>query len=125
MGRWARVQPDALGLWCVDARDGAESRFSFRQLDEASRRGASFFHACGLRQGSRVLVLLPRRPQWWHAMLGLIRAGAVPVPTSPLLTRRELEYRLEVAEIDAVISDPEGADKFRLPDPQLSSIMRQ
>lgn len=112
MGRWARVQPDALGLWCVDARDGAESRFSFRQLDEASRRGASFFHACGLRQGSRVLVLLPRRPQWWHAMLGLIRAGAVPVPTSPLLTRRELEYRLEVAEIDAVISDPEGADKL-------------
>jgi len=35
-----------------------------------------------------VLLIWPRVPQWWIAMLGLIRLGAVPFPGTPLLTSK-------------------------------------
>lgn len=30
---------------------------------------------CGLKRGDRVLVILPRVPEWWLLSLGCIRAG--------------------------------------------------
>src|SRR5262245_38510915 len=83
--RWARDRPDGVALWCVD-ETGPEQKFSFRQLGEQLRRAAHFFSQAGIRRGDRVLVITPRIPQWWIALLGLIRLGAVPIPGTPLLT---------------------------------------
>jgi len=38
----------------------------------------------GIKRGDKVLLILPRVPEWWIAMLGLIRLGAVPAPGTPL-----------------------------------------
>jgi acyl-coenzyme A synthetase/AMP-(fatty) acid ligase len=111
MEHWAKVQPDTVGLWCVDAATGTEQKFTFRQLADASARAANVFHSAGVRRGDRVLVMLPRVPQWWIAMLGLIRLGAVPVPATLLLTPRDVAYRLQAARIRAVITNPEGTAK--------------
>ena len=111
MDRWAQIQPDAPGLWCVDAATGAERKFTFRQLAELSARAANVFQSAGVRRGDRVLVMLPRVPQWWLAMLGLIRLGAVPVPATLLLTPRDVAYRLQAARIRAVVTNPEGTAK--------------
>ena len=85
MERWARERPDAMALWWVDESGGQEQKFSFGQLAErfSSRR---HFLPPGHPRGDRVLVSLPRVPQWWIAMLGLMRLGAVPIPGTPLLT---------------------------------------
>jgi acetyl-CoA synthetase/medium-chain acyl-CoA synthetase len=109
--RWAATQPDALGLWWTD--DAArEEQFTFRELAILSRRAANFFQASGIRRGERVLLVLQRVPQWWIAMLGLIRLGAVPVPGTPLLTPRDLLYRIDAAKVAAVITDPAGTTKL-------------
>jgi len=108
MDRWAEERPDALGLWCVDARTGAEQKFSFTQLAALSRQAANCLRASGVERGDRVLLMLPRVPQWWIAMLGLIRLGAVPVPATLLLTARDVAYRLGSARISAVVTSPEG-----------------
>jgi acyl-coenzyme A synthetase/AMP-(fatty) acid ligase len=78
--RWAQERPDAPALWCVNAVTGAEQRFSFKELAVLSCQAASLLRSSGIRRGDRVLLMLPRVPQWWIAMLGLIRVGAVPVP---------------------------------------------
>ena len=108
---WAQQRPDALGLWWVDAATGTERKFSFRELAHLSSRAASFLAACGIRKGDRVLLMLPRIPQWWISMLALIRLGAIPVPATLLLTAREVDYRLASARIHAVITAPEGVEK--------------
>jgi acyl-coenzyme A synthetase/AMP-(fatty) acid ligase len=64
MDRWASERPDAPALWVVDHPGGNEQQFSFRQLAGISRRAASFFARQGIRRGDRVLVVLPRVPQW-------------------------------------------------------------
>src|SRR5437773_1082969 len=108
--RWSAATPDALALWWVDGR-GGERRFNFRELADAAGRASHYFHSLGIRNGDRVLVILPRVPQWWIGMLGLIRLGAVPIPGTPLLTPRDISYRIEAAEVHAVVTDPDGAKK--------------
>jgi acetyl-CoA synthetase/medium-chain acyl-CoA synthetase len=109
--RWAAERPEAPALWCVHATTGAEEKLSFRQLATLSCRAADCLRSSGVRRGDRVLIMLPRVPQWWIGMLGLIRLGAVPVPATLLLTTRDVAYRLESARVSAVITSQDGVAK--------------
>lgn len=110
--RWAGTQPEAIALWWVSGDRKSERRFTFAQLAELSRRAARSLEASGICPGDPVILMLPRVPEWWIAMLGLIRFGAVPVPCTPQLTAGDLAYRLEAGGIGAVITDAEGAAKL-------------
>src|ERR1051325_8652712 len=103
--RWAGERPDALALWWIGEHNSTEQKLNFRQLAQAARRAASFFNQLGIRRGDRVLVILPRIPQWWIAMLGLTRLGAVPIPGTPLLTAHDIRYRVSTAEVKAILTD--------------------
>src|SRR5580692_10135578 len=94
--RWAGERGQATALWWVDEAK-REEKISFENLALDSRRAASLFDQLGIRRGDRVLVILPRVPEWWQAMVGLIRLGAVPIPGTPLLTARDIRYRLETS----------------------------
>jgi acetyl-CoA synthetase/medium-chain acyl-CoA synthetase len=109
---WARARPGGVALWWVDEA-GHERIFSFAEIAQAGRRAASAFYRAGIRPGDRVLLILPRITQWWTAMLGLIRLGAVPIPGTPLLTERDIRYRSEMGEVAGVVTDPEGAAKTK------------
>jgi acetyl-CoA synthetase/medium-chain acyl-CoA synthetase len=110
--RFAVECPDAPALWWVDARLACERRFSFRELRDCSLRAAAVFRGAGIAAGEPVMLLLPRVPEWWMAMLGLIRLGAVPVPCTPQLTSQDLAYRRETGGIRAVLTDRAGAGKL-------------
>ena len=109
---WAKRTPEALGLWCVEGRTGGEQRFTFRQLSTLSMQTANFLRSCGIGAGERVLLMLPRIPQWWFSMLGLTRLGALPVPATFLLTARDVAYRLHSAQVKAVITSQDGVEKL-------------
>src|SRR2546428_478308 len=100
---WSRERSDPLALWGVREADRAEQKFTFGQLAEQLRRAANFFHQLGLKRGDRVLIVTPRVPEWWIAMLGLIRLGVIPIPGTPLLTVRDLKYRFEISGAVALI----------------------
>jgi acyl-coenzyme A synthetase/AMP-(fatty) acid ligase len=108
--RWAQLRPHDLALWCVDEA-GVERRFAFAELADRARRASKHFHHAGVRRGDRVLVMLPRVPMWWIGMLGLIRLGAVPIPATILLTAKDIAYRIETAEITAILTDAGGGEK--------------
>jgi acetyl-CoA synthetase/medium-chain acyl-CoA synthetase len=108
--RWAQLRPHDLALWCVDEA-GAEMCFTFAELADRVRRASAHFHKAGIHRGDRVLVMLPRVPMWWIGMLGLIRLGAVPIPATTLLTMKDVAYRIEAAEITAIVTDAGGGSK--------------
>lgn len=110
--RWARSRPEALALWWVSGDRKSELRFTFAELSDLSRRAARALESSGIRPGDPVILMLPRVPEWWIAMLGLIRFGAVPVPCTPQLTAGDLTYRIEAGGIGAVITDAAGAAKL-------------
>lgn len=109
--RWARQRTDSPALWCVNADSGEERKFTFAQLATLSGQAANLLRDAGVRRGDRVLIMLPRVPQWWVAMLGLIRLGAVPVPSTLQLTARDVAYRIGAAQIRAVIANEDSVSK--------------
>ena len=112
MDDWARRKSAAPALWWVDESGLHEKKFTFAEIAVDSRRAANFFLSCGIQRGDPVLVMLPRIPEWWISLLGLIRLGAVPVPGPTMLTSQDLRYRIEAAGVRAVITDSDGAAKI-------------
>lgn len=109
--RWAREQPGERALWWV-GEDGAERVLTFAELSERSDRLAEAIRGTGLKRGEQVMVNLPSVPAWWEAMVGLTKADVIAIPTTVQLTAHDIAYRVEAAEIDAVITDPAGAVKL-------------
>ncbi len=110
IGKWA-ADPDKLAMLWIGP-DGKERRITFAQFAEGSSRAANAFAALGIKKGDRALVMLPRIPEWWESVLGLMKLGAIPIPCTTLLTPKDIQFRAEVAEAQAFISDNEGAPKF-------------
>jgi acyl-coenzyme A synthetase/AMP-(fatty) acid ligase len=108
--KWASDPNKPAMLWV--GQHGEERGLTFAHFAEYSSRAANAFSALGLGKGDPVLVMLPRIPEWWEAVLGLMRLGAIPIPCTTLLTPKDIQFRSEVAEARAFITDQEGAYKF-------------
>jgi acyl-coenzyme A synthetase/AMP-(fatty) acid ligase len=124
---------DTVGRWASDPRKvavhwlgqhGEERQITFAEFAERSSRAANAFAALGLQKGDRVLVMLPRIPEWWESVLGLMKLGVIFIPCTTLLTSKDLQYRAEVAEARALITDSEGAAKFEAVRAQSPSIQQ-
>ncbi|MFE2424672.1 acyl-CoA synthetase [Streptomyces hokutonensis] len=109
--RRAQQSPDELALVTLRRDGGVASSYTFRELNLASRRMGHALAGIGVGKGERIFVMLPRIAEWYIALLGAIRIGAVPVPGTPQLTSRDIEYRVDRAEAVAVVTDTDGAVK--------------
>ncbi len=108
---WRALDPDAPALISIGAGGELVAEQSVAALAEQSRRMARALLAMGVGKGDRVLVMLPRVPQWYTAILGAIRIGAVPIPTPNLSTGRDLIYRSKSSSALAIVTDESGAAK--------------
>jgi len=110
IGKWASDPTKPAMLWI--GPHGEERGLTFAYFAEHSNRAANAFSKLGIKKGDRVLIMLPRVPEWWESVLGLMKIGAIPVPCTTLLTPKDIQFRAEVAESSAIITDNEGAAKF-------------
>ncbi len=110
MGKWA-ADPNKLAMQWL-GQNGEERSITYQQFVERSSRAANAFLALGIQKGNRIMVMLPRIPEWWETVLGLMKLGAVPIPCTTLLTSKDIQFRAEVAEVQGFITDEEGAAKF-------------
>jgi len=109
--RWRAEDPDAPALISIGAGGELVAEQSVSALAAQSRRMARALIALGVGKGDRVLVMLPRVPAWYTAMLGAIRIGAVPIPTPNLSTGRDINYRAKASGAIALVTDESGAAK--------------
>jgi acetyl-CoA synthetase/medium-chain acyl-CoA synthetase len=103
--------PEKLAMLWV-GQDGERRQLTFAHFAEYSSRAANAFASLGISKGDPVLVMLPRIPEWWETILGLMRLGAIPIPCTTLLTPNDIQFRSKVSEARAFITDQEGAAKF-------------
>ena len=68
------------------------TRYSYARLAELSDRFAAGLLAFGIEPGDRVVIYIPNSIQWLTAWLGVLKAGAVAVPITPIYTSFDLEY---------------------------------
>jgi acyl-coenzyme A synthetase/AMP-(fatty) acid ligase len=91
------------GLLFVDAA-GLRSDVSFPEIAAATRRWAGALHDLGVSKGERVVVLLPKIPQWLYAMVALDRLGTVVVPCSEQLRAKDLAFRANHSEATTIVA---------------------
>jgi acetyl-CoA synthetase/medium-chain acyl-CoA synthetase len=109
--KWGDERGSERALVFVDEKSGPQT-FTFGQIAEKSSQLCNFFASNGLERGDPVLLMLPNTPMIWLSVVGLIKAGAVVVPSAPTLTQKDLEYRISAAGIRGVITDAPNASKF-------------
>ncbi len=103
----ARKNPDKLAMLHID-REKVERRFTFNDMKRASAQAANYFKSLGIKKGDRVMLVLKRHYQFWFAILGLHKLGAVAIPATNLLMAHDFEYRFNAAGVSAILCTADG-----------------
>ena len=98
----AEKKPEALAMLHLD-HNKTERRFTFADIRRASSQCANYFASLGIKKGDRVMLVLKRRYQFWFAILGLHKLGAIAIPATNLLKEHDLVYRFNAANVSAIV----------------------
>ena len=95
------------------APDGVTvQRFDCAAVSKLANRAANFLESVGVGRGDRVLVQLPRIPEWYWVLLGCFKLGAIPLPGTTMLTEGDIDYRVNQSEATAAVADPDSAARI-------------
>lgn len=105
--RIADAHPEKEAIVYV-GNDLREKRITFLDLKRASNRCANYFTALGIKKGDRVMLILKRHWQFWYAILGLHKIGAIAIPATNQLKSHDLLFRFRTAGISAILCTADG-----------------
>ncbi|MBE6560765.1 MAG: cupin domain-containing protein [Ruminococcaceae bacterium] len=103
-----RQKPDALAMIHLDSHM-TERRFTFADMKRASSQCANYFKSLGIKRGDRVMLVLKRHYQFWFAILGLHKLGAIAIPATNQLHEHDFVYRFDAAGVSAILCTADGA----------------
>lgn len=99
---WATKAPEKLAmLWTND--QGEERRYTFADMKHYTDQTASFFQSLGIKKGDVVMLILKRRAEFWFSTVALTKLGATVVPATHLLTKKDIVYRCDAADIKMIV----------------------
>ena len=99
---WAAEQPEKKAiLWTND--QGLEHQYTYAELKEKTDATASYFQSLGIGHGDMVMLILKRRIEFWFCTIALHKLGAVVIPATHLLTKKDIVYRCNAADIKMIV----------------------
>lgn len=100
---YARLCPEKRALvWCNDK--GEEKQFSFGEISRLSKKLAASLYKMGIRNGDFVMLIMKRRAEYWITYPALHRLGAVAIPATHMLTKKDVVYRNNAAGVKMIIA---------------------
>jgi len=121
--RWAKEEPGKLALVWTDDTEQVKS-YTFDDVRRYSDMAANFFKAKGIKKGDVVMLILKQRPEVWFSIVGLCKLGAVCIPASYQLTKKDLVYRCNIADVKMMVSvsDPEVVGNIKAALPECGTV---
>ena len=95
---WATLAPEKIALRFY-GKD-----ITYGELEEAINRFAQGLLNLGLRKGDRIALFMQNCPQFVIAFLGTLSAGGIVVCLNPMFKQAELEYEINDADIDFLVT---------------------
>ena len=103
----AKAEPNRRAMvWCNV--EGEERVFTFGDIKCMSDKTANFFRSQGIGKGDMVMLVLKRHYQFWFSILALHKLGAVAIPGTHLLTKKDFVYRYDAAHVKAIVCTGQG-----------------
>ena len=84
---------------------------SYAQMSENSSRFANGLAGLGMQKGDFVCLVGSRIPEWYDALFGAMKIGAISMPGTTLLTAKDIAYRVNHSGATGVIVTPEHCGK--------------
>ena len=103
----AKKDPDKLALLHLD-KDKTERRFTFADMSRLSHMAANYLASLGIQKGDRVLLVLKRHWQFWIVLLALHRIGAIAIPATNQLLKKDFDYRFNKGGVKAILCTSDG-----------------
>ena len=99
---WAKQEPEKKALvWCNDHDE--EKIFTFTDISRLSNKAANYFKSIGIRKGDVVMLIMRRRWEYWICAVALHKLGAIIIPGTLQLTKKDIVYRGNAAKVRAIV----------------------
>ncbi|WP_107838067.1 acyl-CoA synthetase MbcS [Metasolibacillus meyeri] len=89
----------------IQHEDGQREEITYVELIARANQVANVFYANGLQKGDVILVMLPRSVEAYLTYIGALKAGLIIIPSSELLRAKDIDYRIEHAEVKAIVAN--------------------
>ncbi len=103
---WAKVRPDNVAI-LFEGRS-----YTYRELEEHSRRYAHWAQSLGLKRGDVVALLMENRPEYIFAWGGLIKLGVAVALINTNLRERSLAHSIAISGANHVVLGAELAENY-------------
>jgi len=100
---WAAKAPEKRALLWTNDDEECRS-YTFAEIKQYSDQAASWLQSLGIGKGDMVMAILKRRYEFWFTIIALHKIGAVIIPATHLLTKKDIVYRNNAADIKAIIA---------------------
>lgn len=88
-------------MWVSET--GKERSFTFADIRDYSNKTANYFTRKGIKKGDKVMLVLKRSYEFWFAMIALNKIGAIVIPATHQLMKKDFVYRFKSANVVAII----------------------
>ncbi len=82
-------------------------RITWSVFDEKANRFANLLLERGVKKGDKVAILLMNCLEWLPIYFGILKTGALAVPLNFRYSADEIQYCLDLAEVDILVFGPE------------------
>ncbi|WP_353508034.1 AMP-binding protein [Intrasporangium sp.] len=93
-------------------QDESVATVTFDEMARRSDQIAAYLTGLGVRRGDSVILMLGNQVELWESMLGVMKIGAVIMPTTVAVGPGDLVDRMERGEARAVITNASEVHKF-------------
>lgn len=103
----AAEKPDSRALLWVNDH-GGRRELSFKEMSEYSNQAANMFSSLGIKKGDKVMLILKRHYEFWIAIIALHKLGAICIPATNMLTKKDIVYRNNAADVKMIVATKDG-----------------
>lgn len=98
-------------IWQDDA--GNKEEITYSQLMKNVNKIGNAFLENGLKQGDKILVMIPRLIKVYEVYLAALKTGIIIIPSSEMLKTKDLQYRITHGEVSGVVSYFPFVDQYQ------------
>jgi len=99
----AKEEPNKRAIVWAD-NEGNDKEFTFLELSKISNKVANYFKSLGIKKGDAVMLVLKNHYEFWFCLLALHKLGAIAVPATHMLMKKDFIYRNNKASIKMIVA---------------------
>ena len=119
----AREMPDRVIMrWLGE--NGEEKQFTYKEFSEKSDQVANMLIDHGVKKGDMVMAVLKRHYEFWFVAYGVMKVGAVLIPATCQLMKKDYVYRFKAAGIKYIFATLEDSIRISAKITYLTNFVR-